>query len=183
MNNKNGNNLIVIENGQLRTYLLDDKLSWEVGRPSGDNWPDIKLYSMTVSRKHGRFRSMDGIWFYIDNNGKNGTVYNKKFIEPGLKGRVKPIMLSDGDTFIFGGGREAVINHKTVWAMFSTRYYDVRWRMTATGKYSMLVFSDGHEQTELNNPVRGTVVEKDSGLAIYMGEITYLVGDIFLAGK
>ena len=40
--NKISNTLIIIENGQLSTYSLDDKLSWEVGRPSKDNFPDIK---------------------------------------------------------------------------------------------------------------------------------------------
>lgn len=181
MHDKNRNNLIVIENGQLRTYMLDDKLIWEVGRPSKDNQPDIKLHSATVSRRHGRFRNMDGIWFYVDNNGKNGTVYNEKHIETGLNGRVKPIMLSDGDIFIFGGGREAVINQKTVWAMFSTHYYDACWRVVETKEQTNFIFSDGQKKTTLRNPVKGTVVEEDGGLAIYMGDITYLTGDIRLS--
>lgn len=181
MHGKNINNLIVIENGQLSIYLLDDKLVWEVGRPSKDNWPDIKLHSATASRKHGRFQNMDGIWFYIDNNGKNGTVYNEKHIETGLNGRVKPIMLSDGDILIFGGSREAVINCKTIWVMFSTHYYDEYWRIVETRECTNFVFSDGHKETKLENPAKGTVIEKDNGLAIYMGDITYLAGDVSLA--
>lgn len=54
MNIKKSNNLVVIENGQLTQYSLDDKNVWEVGRPSRDNVPDIKLHSTTASRKHGK---------------------------------------------------------------------------------------------------------------------------------
>ena len=106
MRNKKGNNLIIIENGQLTSYVLDDKKIWEIGRPSKENMPDIRLHSATVSRKHGKFQNVDGVWFYLDYNGKNGTVYNKKHITPGLKGNRKPIILNDGDTFVFGGGEE-----------------------------------------------------------------------------
>lgn len=75
---RKGNNLVIIESGQLIEYALDDKNIWEIGRPTKGNIPDIKLYSTTVSRKHGKFENMEGIWFYIDYNGKNGTFYNHK---------------------------------------------------------------------------------------------------------
>ena len=44
-----------------------------------------------------------------------------------------------------------------------------------------IVFIDGEERTKLENPVMGTVIEKDSGMAIYMGNTTYLVGSIKLS--
>ena len=80
MSGKNVNNLIVIENGVLKSFSLDDKQIWEVGRPTPGNIPDIPLYSYTVSRKHGKFQNMEGIWFYLDLKGKNGTIYNEKHI-------------------------------------------------------------------------------------------------------
>lgn len=183
MNGKRSNNLIVIENGGLSTYLLDDRLVWEVGRPSKDNMPDIKLYSATVSRKHGRFQNMDGVWFYLDNNGKNGTVYNEKHIEAGLRGRVKPVMLEHGDIFIFGGGMEAVINSKTIWARYSTRYFGTDWRVVDTKGVESFRFADEEGITELEKPPKGTVVEKRNGLAIYMGDVTYLAGEIRLTSN
>ena len=67
-------NLIVIENGQINTYMLDDKLLWRIGRVSKNNEVDIKLYSATLSRRHGSIQNQDGFWFYLDYNGKNGTV-------------------------------------------------------------------------------------------------------------
>lgn len=180
MRGKMINNLIVIENGQLNTYILDDKLEWELGRPSGEKYPDIKLYSSTISRKHGKFQNMDGIWFYLDYNGKNGTIYNGKHITGGINGRVKPIMLSDGDVFVFGGGDEFVVNHKTVWAMYSTQFFDENWRIIDTKSNESVSLSDGKTVTKIDKPVKGTVIKKDKGIAIYMGALTYLIGEIDL---
>lgn len=178
MRGKKGNSLIVIENGQISTYLLDDKLVWEVGRPSKDNLPDIRLHSTTVSRKHGRFQNIDGMWFYLDKKGKNGTVYNGKHVTGGIRGRYKPIPLKDGDVLIFGGGEEALITSKTIWTMFSEHIYDERWRVEDTKGLSRIIFSEGEDNTVLENPQKGTIIEKDNGIAIYMGDITYLSGDI-----
>lgn len=172
------NSLIVIENGQLSSYDLDNKLVWEVGRPSRDNSPDIKLHSLTVSRKHGKFQNIDGIWFYLDKNGKNGTVYNGKRIAVGIRGRIKPITMKNGDVLIFGGGEEALINCKTIWAMFSERSFSERWRVEDTKGLERIAFTDGYDTTKLEKPEKGTVVEKEDGIAIYMGDITYLAGDI-----
>ena len=33
-----------------------------------------------------------------------------------------------------------------------------------------------------DEPVKGTVVEKDDGIAIYMGDVTYLIGNIAVMG-
>lgn len=182
MNGKKNNNLIVIENGQINTYLLDDKLQWNVGRPSKENKPDIKLYSSTVSRKHGSFRNVDGIWFYVDGNSKNGTVYNKKRIKSGLNGRVKPVMLSDGDILVFGGGDEEVINSATIWTMFSNRDFDKLWRVADTKGYEEVTFMEGTKEIRYRKPDRGLVVTMENGIAIYMGDITYLSGNVEISG-
>lgn len=178
MNNKRENNLIIIEKGRLRCVSLDDKQVWEVGRPAGDNIPDIKLYSSTVSRKHGKFHNIDGVWFYVDLKGKNGTVYNGKHITSGRNGRVKPVMIKDGDIFIFGGGEEAVINSKTIWSLYTTRFGNKTWRTEDTKGMSVLVFSGGECKIKMEDPAKGTVVEQENGMAIYMGDITYLTGNI-----
>lgn len=183
MSGKLSNNLIMIENGQLTTYSLDDKLVWEIGRPSKENCPDIKMYSTTVSRKHGKFQNMDGIWFYLDNNGKNGTVYNNKHVECGMNGRVKPIMLKDGDVLIFGGGEEASINCKTIWTMFSAYKCDDIWRVIDTKEYDELFFEIGEKIIKYQRPEKGTVIRQKEGIAIYMGGITYLSGDISVTGR
>ena len=166
------NKLIVIENGQLNTYELDNKRIWQVGRPTKDNRPDIKLYSATVSRKHGSFRNTDGIWFYLDNNGKNGTIYNNKHIEKGINGKIKPVMLKDGDILIFGGGEQPVINCKTVWAM----------HIADTSGWEELSFIYGEKNVQYKQPQKGTVIRQQKGMAIYMGDITYLSGNMNVIG-
>lgn len=180
MSGRIGNNLTVIENGKISTYMLDDRLEWEIGRPSKDNQPDIKLYSTTVSRKHGKFQNMDGIWFYLDYSGKNGTVYNNKHIDKGRNGRVKPLMLSDGDIFVFGGGAEASLNYKTIWAMYSTHYYSGNWRVEDTKDWQHFVFRDDEQRLEYDGIERGQVICTEHGIAIYMGSVTYLTGNIEL---
>ena len=182
MYGKKGNNLIIIENGQLTSYMLDDKKVWEVGRPSKENIPDIKLHSATVSRRHGKFQNLDGEWFYLDYNGKNGTVYNQKRIRPGINGRVRPVMLQDGDLFVFGGGEQQVFNYKTILGLFLTKIYDENWRVVDSKSYSTLQFSADEDMMVVNRPEKGTVIEKENGVAIYMGDVTYLTGDMEMTG-
>ncbi len=183
MHGKKENRLIIIENGRLRSYALDDKNSWEIGRPSRDNNPDIKLHSATVSRKHGKFQNMDGVWFYLDYKGKNGTVYNHKHLSAGLKGMIKPVVLKDGDTFVFGGGEEEVINSKTIWAMYLTRAFESDWRVVDSKGYKKLQFISGEGRTTIDSPKKGFVLEKETGIAVYMGDLTYLTGEMEVIGR
>lgn len=183
MHGRKENSLIIIEKGQLSSYPLDNRAIWEVGRLSKENIPDIQLSCPTVSRKHGKFQNMDGVWFYLDYNGKNGTVYNHKHIETGLNGRIKPIMLKDGDVFVFGGGPEEVISHKTIWGIFLERGFDDSWRTADSKGFTQLSFRSEGKETVLLEPSKGTVLEKDTGIAIYMGELTYLIGDMTMSGS
>ena len=178
MSIKKSNNLILIENGKINTYRLDNRLTWELGRVSGNNMPDIRCYSLTVSRKHGSFQNMDGVWFYVDCYGKNGTVYAGKKLKPAAKGRIKPIMLKDGDVFVFGGGEEAVIGPKTAWALFKTKEIGDDWRLIDTKGCTNFEFTDGKSTTKLENISKGTVIETDKGMAIYMDDITFLMGEM-----
>ena len=56
------NNLIVIENGQLNTYLLDTRVSWEVGRLSKDNTPDIAMHATSCNAPPAAGRANFRIW-------------------------------------------------------------------------------------------------------------------------
>lgn len=172
------NRLIVIEKGVLSTYLLDDKIAWEVGRNSKENKPDIAVYSPTVSRRHGKFQNIDGVWFYIDNKSKNGTIYNDKLLTADRRGRIKPVLIEDGDTFIFGGGENPVVNSKTIWAMFTTSQIESEWRVVDTKGCSNIKICSEFDETAMSNPSKGTVVRKDDGIVIYMGDITYAMGEV-----
>ena len=177
------NKLVIIENGKLRCVSLDDKLEWKVGRVSENNVPDIKLHSATVSRRHGKFQNMDGDWYYIDLKGKNGTVYNEKHIGGAGSKRIKPVLMKNGDIFIFGGGEDPVINSKTVWALYTTNFTDPHWRIEDTRGMEIVAFSAGGGQVKMECPKKGTVIELEGGMAIYMGDITYLTGNMKVAGE
>lgn len=170
------NQLIVIENGQLNTVCLDDRNNWEIGRGSSEFRPDIRLHSPTVSRQHGRFQNVDGCWFYTDYNVKNRTVCNNRQIRKGIGGKSKPVMLRNGDVFVFGCGDTPVLNEKTIWALYVTNCSDDRWRAADTRDVQTLTFTDGAQTLQLQNPSKGTVVTLSGGMAIYMGDLTYLQG-------
>jgi pSer/pThr/pTyr-binding forkhead associated (FHA) protein len=172
------NRFVTIEHGQLTVYELDNRLGWDVGRPSSGNSPDIRLDTPTVSRQHGMIRNMDGMWFYLDKIGKNGTVYNGKPIKPGMGGRVRPIMLKSGDVFIFGGPEKPVIDNRTVFAVYLKESYGDDWRTEDTKGYEELMFSDGDSETTRKNLPKGSVIATQKGIAIYMGEVTYLSGSM-----
>jgi hypothetical protein len=148
------------------------------GKSSG--YPDVFRHCQQKTwkiRQSGRLLVLCGrLW-------KNGTVYNGKHIETGRGGRVKPILLSSGDIFFFGGGREAIFSPQTIWARFSTDSYSDTIQVEDTMDEDLLVFMDGEKQIRLERPEKGTVVEGESGMGIYMGDMTYLIGDMRLQRK
>lgn len=74
--------------------------------------------------------------------------------------------------------KKAIVNYKTIWAMFSEKDFSDRWRVEDTRDIRKISFEDESEITVLEKPVKGTVIEKNNGIAIYMGDVTYLAGDI-----
>lgn len=175
------NQLIIIEHGQLRTVDIDDRTQWRIGRGSSQISPDILLYTPTVSRSHGVFENMDGLWFYFDDpHIKNRTFYNNKLLGTGMGGKPKPVMLRSGDVLILGCGKDPAINDKTVWILFLSTTITEPWRAVDTGKMQSLTFSDGEGVLRLDNPAKGTLVRQQGGIGIYMGPVTYLLGQMML---
>lgn len=154
------NQLLVIEQGKSYIYTLDERPIWEVGRKSGDVVPDISLNVHTVSRRHGSFQNMDGNWFYIDRNGKNGTTCRGKKVGKGIGGRTKPVLLKDGDVLVFGGGEKGVVCDKTALAVFCTHRIDS----------SIKVDTKKDDEADV-----GTVIKSDDGLTVVMGDYSYII--------
>lgn len=176
-----GNNVIVIANGFANIYELDDKNIWTVGRPTENDNSDIEIKVKTVSRKHGILKNIDGIWFYIDDDNKNGTTVNGKQVKTGMGGRKRPVMLSDGDTLIFGGRGEHVINEKTGWMYFTNINYGNEIQKIDTKDLKHIIFDLSGKKEEFNSPSIGTVVRSKDGIGIYMGDITFLIGKISIS--
>lgn len=168
--------LVIIEQAKLRVYHLDDKVSWEIGRVSREGSPDIGLITPTISRPHGNFKNKGGLWLYSDYCKLNGTTHNGI----PLTATNNQKLLEDGDILIFGGNGNAVIDSQTVWAIYLNRQIDDAYCVEDTSKDKVLRFTDGTTVTKFVRPEKGTVVDKRTGLGIYMGELTYLLGNIRL---
>lgn len=89
--------IIIMENGKARYYGLGAQARMTIGRATAQNAPDIPLTSPIAGRNHGEFVYISNQWFYCDKGSRNGTFYNGKKINAGLNGRVRPVMLQDGD--------------------------------------------------------------------------------------
>ncbi len=175
-----GNKLIVVSDGNLREYNLDEKSEWKVGRITPQRMPDIPFNTATVSREHGEFRNVEGVWFYIDAYAKNGTMHNNKYVKRGIGNRVKPILLNDGDIFIFGGGQKPVLNSKSAWAMFYTQDVEGDWRVVDTEGIDKIKLEYNGIITEFSYPPKWTVFKSNNGYAVYIGNNMYLIGSINL---
>ena len=57
--------LVILENDQLCTRVLEGQQEWKIGRydPDLPNSPDVKLTSRFVARQQGSLHEIDGQWF------------------------------------------------------------------------------------------------------------------------
>ena len=72
--------LIILERGE-PIRLIRLKGDMRLGREDKEIHSDITLKSPIVSRNHGDFSYIDGIYYYKDNNSLNGTFLNAAFTE------------------------------------------------------------------------------------------------------
>ena len=52
-----------------------------------------------------------------------------------------------------------------------------------TRNAQLLTFSDGRDVVRLEKPLKGTVIEQEDGLGIYMGDLSYLYGKTALQAE
>ena len=182
MKNALVNKLILVGKNGIESYVLDYKEKWEIGRPSRNNKPDIALYSPVISRKQGYFQNVNGVWFYVDYDSKNGTIYNGQKVEKGFNGNRKPKLIDDGDTFIFGGGDGKKLSDKNIFGLYVTNDLGDNWEIIDVSKYSKIKF----EMKEGINVIKKTddifFLKRDSAIAIDIGDIVYKIGDIEVIG-
>lgn len=97
--------LIVLENNQVSSCLLDNRSIWLLGRKGANGKEgEIAIYSGIVSREHGELRCIENQWFYVDNpKNKNGTYHNGIKISRPISGIRQPVLLEDGDVLQMDG--------------------------------------------------------------------------------
>ena len=66
--------------------------------------------------------------------------------------------------------------------MFVTKSLDGDWRVVDSKGYEKLQIISGEGSITMNVPAKGFVMERETGIAIYMGDLTYLIGDIEVIG-
>ena len=88
--------LIILERGEpIKLIKLNGDM--RLGREDSALYSDITLKSPIVSRNHGDFSYVDGIYYYKDNNSLNGTFLNGQKMEPFNERGTKSVALQDGD--------------------------------------------------------------------------------------
>ena len=136
---KSNANLVILEDGAVRTVPLDLRAEWTVGRPAPGNEPDIALNSKIVSRQHGKLTNINGQWFYVDNGKANGTYYNGSKIMPGGDGTISPVALSNGDDLRIDSNNLMNPDSRGVWMMFSTVSHGNMWNTVRLDKAETLI--------------------------------------------
>lgn len=117
-------NFVVLENGMVRSFKLEEQERWVIGRVSDGMNQDIKLESRIASREHGTILSIDGDWYYKEES-LNGTYHNGKKL---MKERNDIVRLRHGDVLRIGSKKLANSEVMGVWMMFTTGSIGDKWR-------------------------------------------------------
>lgn len=142
---------VVMFEGKVTEYELEQKNRWLVGRPWPGNTPadtpDIPLYSQIAGRKQGEFAQMDGRWYYINRSKTNPTLYNNAPIEDGMGGRPNPVQLRNGDTLRVDFPESGKYDKRGVLILFTTDESEGEWKLFSLfGKGEVYIGRDPHCQ-------------------------------------
>lgn len=122
-------NLIVLENGIIRKFLLEEKQQWDIGRTTPDIKKDISLESKIASRNHGKIQNINGSWYYIELGSLNGTYLNGKKIQTTANKVSNPIQLNNGDVLRINSKELNRLDNNGVWMLFSTETIGNEWKI------------------------------------------------------
>jgi len=177
-----GNTLIIIEAHNIKEYSLDEKDVWTIGRGTDENFVDIDLVTPTISRKHGKFEKQGENWVYSDLNSSNGSVYNGMAMHGRLDGTYASEVMHDNDMLILGSSTPTIKDKKVV-VIYKEELQEGEWRRINTKGVAAIDIDDGKEVTILNCSKVGTIMSNKNGIAIYLGDYSYALGDIKIMGE
>lgn len=127
-------NLVVLEDGAVRSFPLEMKKNWTIGRATPDTEQDIMLDSKIASRQHGKIQNIDGEWYYIELGSLNGTYFNGEKIKVGSQGKFDAVKLSNGDILRIDSEDLESPEERGVWMMFSTEGIGNQWKTISLRK-------------------------------------------------
>ena len=123
-----GTSLVVLERGTVRTYRLEERARWSMGRRTPEVTPDIALDSVIVSREQGEFFSAGGQWYYCDAGSRNGTYHNDAKVWGGYHVKSRPVPLYGGDVLRIDRWDAEQSDPRGVWMYFSDAPIQGVWR-------------------------------------------------------
>ena len=126
-NMKQQYSLIILVGNNIRSYTLDSKNEFTIGRKTVLSNPHINLESPYISKEHGKLFFNNGKWFYQDMNSSNGTIYNGKKISIDAHNKVQAVQLFEGDILSVQDNRNDE-NPKNVWIFFTNRRIRSEWQ-------------------------------------------------------
>ena len=124
-----GAQLIILEEGQVRTWSLAGRNQWSLGRQGTGSGQNIPLTSGLASREHGWFMQMEGKWYYVDNPANtNGTFYNGTKLPRPSPGRNTTVCLNNRDILRIDNNDLNRSSSKGILIMFSASPVQGQWR-------------------------------------------------------
>lgn len=143
-----GMTLVILEQGNVQYCKLEGRTHWTMGRSTSESAPDIALHSSIAGRRHGEFLLIDGEVFYCDKGSVNGTFYNEKKITVGIKNRVKPVMLKNGDILRIDYENLSTPDYRGVWILVTSNEMQGEWSFFSLKEYSQIII--GRDETYCN---------------------------------
>jgi len=112
--------LFIYAQSQVEEVLLSNNMI--LGRKSRSTNPDIDVKIMSVSRFHGEFTLVNGVYYYEDKGSTNGSIHN------GIRMKaLQPEALRDGDVIKIHGEEDTESEYDVV-IIYSTGYVDSYFR-------------------------------------------------------
>ncbi len=121
-------NLVILEGGSVRSFPLEGKQVWKIGRKNPESENDIELESKIVSRNHGRIQNIDGDWYYIESGSLNGTYYNGNKITANDNNDFDAVKLSNGDILRIDSDSLDNPEERGVLLLFTTEGIGNQWK-------------------------------------------------------
>ncbi len=162
--------IVIFEKEKIRTFILDSRKQWSVGRETPVNIPDIVLYSEIAGRQQGQLVYVGEQWFWVNGESRNGTYYNEKKIHAEKNGSIRPVMLNNGDVLRIDSSDFSSPNG--VWILFTTDNIDGNWILYSLRNKQEVVIGRDPNQSEIVLP--------KTYISARHAKITYLNGKHYL---
>ncbi len=168
-----GLSLVVLEQGEIKSYRLSFPEKLTIGRATPVSNPDIPLSSPIAGRSHGEFLMIENQLFYCDKGSKNGTFYNGRKIKQGIKKQISPIMLSPGDILRIDYEDLSKPDPRGVWMLVTSN--------AIQGEWSVLSLADREETAIGRNSVFCDIVLPRSYISSKHALVTRLNGNYYVS--